>query len=215
MPVLLSLTLFVLLIRADHPHHAAAADDLALVTDSLHRRSDLHVCSSNLSALSICTIRRVRDPTGDSSHAHPIADQRPGRVPRSARVRDVRRTQLHPHHRRPARGTSRARPTATCARRSVRRRPLAPMTAARQPLRRPVRLASVPRDRHFSRRQNPRLPAPSPPRCARNAPTGCRPASPPSTRRRAPSPPPCPAFTIGSIASTIPSASRGPRPGSP
>jgi hypothetical protein len=29
----LTLTLFVLLIRADHPHHAAAADDLALVAN--------------------------------------------------------------------------------------------------------------------------------------------------------------------------------------
>src|SRR5215813_2174690 len=38
----LSLTLLVLLVRADHAHHAAAADDLALVTDSLDRRSYLH-----------------------------------------------------------------------------------------------------------------------------------------------------------------------------
>jgi len=36
------LTLFVFLVRADHAHHAAAAHDLALVTDSLHRCSDLH-----------------------------------------------------------------------------------------------------------------------------------------------------------------------------
>ncbi len=32
----------MLLIRADHAHHAAAAHDLALVTDSFHRRSDFH-----------------------------------------------------------------------------------------------------------------------------------------------------------------------------
>src|SRR5205809_2115622 len=38
----LSLSLLVLLVRADHAHHAAAANDLALVTDSLDRRSYLH-----------------------------------------------------------------------------------------------------------------------------------------------------------------------------
>jgi hypothetical protein len=32
---ILSLPLLVLLIRADHPHHAAAADDLAFVTNTL------------------------------------------------------------------------------------------------------------------------------------------------------------------------------------
>jgi len=36
------LPLFVLLIRADHPHHAAAPDDLALVANPLDRRSDFH-----------------------------------------------------------------------------------------------------------------------------------------------------------------------------
>src|ERR1700741_4330141 len=40
---MLSLPLLVLLIRADHPHHAAAADDLALVTHPFDRRSDLHI----------------------------------------------------------------------------------------------------------------------------------------------------------------------------
>jgi hypothetical protein len=30
-----ALSLFVLLVRADHPHHAGAAHDLALVTDAL------------------------------------------------------------------------------------------------------------------------------------------------------------------------------------
>src|SRR4051812_19821004 len=38
----LSLSLLVLLIRTDHPHHAAAADDLALVANLLHRCSNLH-----------------------------------------------------------------------------------------------------------------------------------------------------------------------------
>src|SRR5437016_869456 len=32
----------MLLIRADHPHHAAAADDLALVTNPFDRRSYFH-----------------------------------------------------------------------------------------------------------------------------------------------------------------------------
>ena len=38
----LPLPLLVLLVRADHPHHAAATDDLALVANPLDRRSDLH-----------------------------------------------------------------------------------------------------------------------------------------------------------------------------
>jgi hypothetical protein len=36
------LPLFVLLIRTDHPHHAAAADDLAFVTNPSDRCPDLH-----------------------------------------------------------------------------------------------------------------------------------------------------------------------------
>src|SRR4029079_3201562 len=44
----LSLPLLVLLIRADHAHHATAADDLALVANSLHRCSDLHNFSTIL-----------------------------------------------------------------------------------------------------------------------------------------------------------------------
>jgi hypothetical protein len=36
------LSLLMLLIRADHPDHPAAADNLALVANLLHRRSDLH-----------------------------------------------------------------------------------------------------------------------------------------------------------------------------
>jgi hypothetical protein len=39
---LLSLSLLVLLIRADHADDAAAAHDPALVTNPLHRRPDLH-----------------------------------------------------------------------------------------------------------------------------------------------------------------------------
>src|SRR5215212_7482025 len=38
----LSLSLLVLLVRADHPHDAPAPDDLALVTNLFHRRTDLH-----------------------------------------------------------------------------------------------------------------------------------------------------------------------------
>ena len=37
-----SLSLLVLLIRTDDPHDAAAADDLALVANSLHRCSNFH-----------------------------------------------------------------------------------------------------------------------------------------------------------------------------
>jgi hypothetical protein len=38
----LTLSLLVLLIRADHPHHAAAPDDLALVANPPNRCSHLH-----------------------------------------------------------------------------------------------------------------------------------------------------------------------------
>jgi hypothetical protein len=43
------------LIRADHPHHAAAADDLALVTNPFDRRPNFHkplVASGQLPAAS-------------------------------------------------------------------------------------------------------------------------------------------------------------------
>ena len=51
--------------------------------------------------------------------------------------------------------------------------------------------------------------SPSPPRSARNAPSTTHPSSPPSTCPSEPSLPACPAFTIGSIASTMPSFNRG------
>jgi hypothetical protein len=38
----LPLPLLVFLVRADHPHHATAADDLALVANPFDRRSDFH-----------------------------------------------------------------------------------------------------------------------------------------------------------------------------
>src|SRR5438552_12001839 len=38
----LSLPLFVLLIRTDHPYDALAAHDLALVANPFHRRSNFH-----------------------------------------------------------------------------------------------------------------------------------------------------------------------------
>ena len=37
-----ALTLFMLLILTDHPHHAAAMDDLALVTNLFYGCSDFH-----------------------------------------------------------------------------------------------------------------------------------------------------------------------------
>jgi hypothetical protein len=48
-----ALTLLVFRILANHPHHPAAVDDLALVTDFLHRCSYLHKPSFQLSALSL------------------------------------------------------------------------------------------------------------------------------------------------------------------
>jgi hypothetical protein len=41
-PCFLSLTLFVLLVGADHPDHAGAADNLALVANFLDGRSYFH-----------------------------------------------------------------------------------------------------------------------------------------------------------------------------
>jgi len=43
-PITLPLSLLVLLVGANHPHHPAATDDLALVANALHRCSNLHVC---------------------------------------------------------------------------------------------------------------------------------------------------------------------------
>jgi len=48
-----ALALFVFRILADHAHHPAAVDDLALVTDFLYRCSYLHKTSFQLSALSL------------------------------------------------------------------------------------------------------------------------------------------------------------------
>jgi hypothetical protein len=49
-----SLPLFVFRVNANHPHHALAVDDLALVTNLLYRRSNLHnpAFSRQLSAFS-------------------------------------------------------------------------------------------------------------------------------------------------------------------
>jgi len=41
----LSLTLLVLGVLADHPHHTLAVDDLALIADFLYRCSYLHSLS--------------------------------------------------------------------------------------------------------------------------------------------------------------------------
>src|SRR4051812_29084265 len=46
----LSLSLLVLGVRADHPHDALAADDLAVLTDAANACSDLHDPPANLPA---------------------------------------------------------------------------------------------------------------------------------------------------------------------
>jgi len=53
------------LIRADHPHHAAAADDLALVANPFDRCSDLHNFSTILPRVTSLGLSssRTRSPT--------------------------------------------------------------------------------------------------------------------------------------------------------
>ena len=207
-PWSLSLPLLVLLVRADHPHHAAAADDLALVANPLHRCSDLHRRLRSAVQLLDRPGPAMRRPA-HQRHPHPIARPAPGRScvrPACARCAV---TWCRPSSSTRTSGLGSSCRTTPSHRRLRPRRPaparrVTPPAPAARPIRRPGRrppAASEPRPRR-----------PSPPPCARSAPTGCRPSSPPSSRPPAPSPPALPAFTIGSMASTMPSASRGPRP---
>src|SRR6478735_1942120 len=77
-----ALPLLVLLVRADHAHHTAAADHLALVTNPFDRRSHLHDTLSRPQP-SFSTIRpRVRSRADSSSRTRsPISTRmkfRPG-----------------------------------------------------------------------------------------------------------------------------------------
>jgi hypothetical protein len=92
----------MLLIRADHPDDAAAADDLALVTDSFYGRSDLHDSIPNLYSLISESRAASRELTHDRYNPSArgilrrqfqpdaIADQDPDEVASRAarRVRD-------------------------------------------------------------------------------------------------------------------------------
>jgi hypothetical protein len=89
----LSLTLLVFLIRADHPHHPAAADDLALVANSLDRSSYLHCILIPGSGADLPRTRH--NPPTSSVHGrqfqlHPIPDQHPDEIAIRS-IGDVRR----------------------------------------------------------------------------------------------------------------------------
>src|SRR3954470_22704033 len=62
-----ALPLLVLLVRADHAHHAAAADHLALVTNPFDRRSHLHDTLSILADGSAFARARLHRRYGVSS----------------------------------------------------------------------------------------------------------------------------------------------------
>src|SRR5579862_6921285 len=105
--IALSLPLLVLLIGTDHPHHAVAADDLALVTNPFDRRSYLHRyflstfnpdtaehAENNFSAISAssaliavtASLRQLPyNPPAPHVHgrqlqSHPVADQQPHEI---------------------------------------------------------------------------------------------------------------------------------------
>ena len=179
-----SLPLFVLLIRADHPHHPAAADDLALVTNPL------------TDALTFIA---------ESSHAKPSPTD-----PASPQI-DGRQARAAPD-RRPAPGRNSARPGPPHA---PSRGPVVQPHAierARQLFRHDRPSPSRGPYRHFAGRQNPCPSGRHRHRCSKCADrllsrvTAVQPSDNTFTAG-------LPAFTIGSIARTIPSASRGPRPG--
>src|SRR5215213_10939116 len=67
----LSLSLFVLLVRADHSDHPAAADHFALIANLFNRRSDLHSRFSLLQLLDDPAPPRV---IRHQRHPHPIPD---------------------------------------------------------------------------------------------------------------------------------------------
>src|SRR4029453_16136912 len=61
----LTLPLLVLLVRADHVHHAGAGNDLVLVANAFHRCSHLHNFSTMLPRVTSrgLSSRRTRSPT--------------------------------------------------------------------------------------------------------------------------------------------------------
>src|SRR5262245_1248422 len=76
--LLLALTLLVARVRADDPHDALAADDLALLAPRLDRWTNLHACDSPL-------LEPVRDPAprevvGGQLDLDPVAGQDPDEI---------------------------------------------------------------------------------------------------------------------------------------
>src|SRR2546426_5835627 len=183
----LSLPLFMFRIRADHPHHAAAADDLALVANPFDRRSHLHSPSNS----QLLQNPPARDVAWAEFHADPIADEDADEIPsRSAR-------HVRGHLPRPV--------------------DLHAVLRVRQ------RLADdafhADRARHRRTRESTLVSTSGPSFVTATVCSKCADSDPSRVTAVQPSDstftPARPMFTIGSIASTIPSASRGPRPGSP
>ena len=107
----------MLLVRADHAHHAAAADDLALVANPLDRRSDLHNRPHSLDPHTFrrsarasrsrgVSSSRTRSPTSSRTKFRPVRSAtcavicaRPSSSTRysAARQRARRTDRLRPH----------------------------------------------------------------------------------------------------------------------
>src|SRR3954465_14724618 len=69
---MLSLPLFVFRVLADHPHHAFAVDDLALIANLLYRRSDFHKTVSRFVFLkTICSDKQCVRATGHTVITRP------------------------------------------------------------------------------------------------------------------------------------------------
>src|SRR5580765_8514356 len=191
--IVLSLPLLVFLVRANHPHHAAAPDDLALVADSLHRRSYFHVAPASAEgfALQLFDNPPPADIARRELQPHSVADQDPHEVAIDP-IRDVR------HHQRPL---------------------LEPhlVEGARQGLHdhaaylRAASLGATGTSLAVRIHGPSAVTATVCSKCADRLPSRVTAVQPSASTFTAA----FPAFTIGSIASTMPSASRGPRPGSP
>src|SRR3954467_14235077 len=188
----LALPLLVLLVRANHAHDAAAPDDFALVADSLHRRSHFHVAPARLNpSLQLFDNPPPADIGRRELQPHLVADQDPHEVALDP-IRDVR------HHQRP-----RVEPhLVECARQGLHDHAAYLRAASRGATGTSLAV---------------RIHGPSAvtatvcSKCADRLPSRVAAVQPSASTFTAG----FPAFTIGSIASTMPSVSRGPRPGSP
>ena len=201
----------MLLVRANHADNTPAAHNLALIANFLDGRSDLH---SRFSLLIPTRPKLLDNPAParivrHQRHSHPVADDHAD-VVASHGTRQVRRHLMPPVEFDPnqvAREQLEDNALSRPIRQACGSSPFAPLVLTSG-------YAEAPQTPHpASSTRGTRLR--SPPPCARSAPTGAlsfvtavHPS--PSTFTAG-----LPAFTIGSIARTMPSASRGPRPAVP